>query len=90
LNKEKFLVVDLEATCQLNDQNYGNETIEIGAVMVYTNGGTIGDFDHFIKPVKKPILTDFCKDLTSIQQSDVDNAECFSTIWKEFCETKLQ
>lgn len=84
--KEVFLVVDLEATCELNDRNYGNETIEIGAVMVASNGDVIGEFNEFIRPIKKPILTDFCKDLTSIQQSDVDGAEYFPQVWKKFCD----
>lgn len=85
MKKEKFLVVDLEATCQENDRIYGNETIEIGAVMVASNGDIIGEFNEFVRPIKKPILTDFCRNLTSIQQSDVDNADCFPTVWERFC-----
>lgn len=85
MNKEKFLVVDLEATCQINDRNYGNETIEVGAVMVYVNGEIIGEFSEFVRPIKKPLLTDFCKELTSIKQSDVDNADYFPAVWEKFC-----
>lgn len=84
--KETFLVVDLEATCKINDRNYGNETIEIGAVMISSNGDMVSEFNQFIRPIKKPILTDFCKELTSIQQSDVDNAEYFPAVWEKFCD----
>ena len=85
MSKETFLVVDLEATCELNDRYYGNETIEIGAVMVTANGDVTSEFNEFVRPIKKPILTDFCKELTSIKQSDVDNADYFPAVWERFC-----
>jgi len=51
------------------------EIIEIGAVMVEAQGLTVIDeFQTFIKPVRYPILTEFCKSLTSITQEQVDQA----------------
>ena len=85
MNKNNFIVVDLEATCQENDRYYGNETIEIGAVAVNSGGEVIGEFNQFVRPIKKPILTDFCKELTSITQSDVDGGEYFPVVWQKFC-----
>ena len=38
----------------------------------------LDEFQIFIKPVRNPILTPFCTDLTSITQHQVDEAPCFS------------
>ena len=76
-----ILVVDLEATCcdVQSIPRHQMETIEIGAVMV--NQSTleiIDEFQTFIKPRRHPILTDFCRQLTSITQAQVDAAPSFS------------
>ena len=73
-----YIIFDLEATCQKNDNSFINEIIEIGAVKINRNLETISTFDLFIKPIVNPVLTDFCKELTTIQQSDVINADLFS------------
>jgi hypothetical protein len=78
--------VDLEATCDevglhesprslvvVPDQM---ETIEIGLVVIDLETLEIVDeFQRFVQPQINPTLTDFCKQLTSIQQSNVDGAE---------------
>ncbi|WP_460146729.1 exonuclease domain-containing protein [Pseudomonas sp. S2_A02] len=49
------------------------ETIEIGLVVIDLETLEIVDeFQRFVRPQINPILTDFCKQLTSIQQADVD------------------
>jgi 3'-5' exoribonuclease 1 len=81
LTKYKYiLVVDLEATCcdLQSIPRHQMETIEIGAVMVSTDSLAIVDeFQTFIKPLCHPILTEFCHQLTSITQSQVDTAPTF-------------
>jgi 3'-5' exoribonuclease 1 len=77
---QHILVVDLEATCcdLQSIPRHQMETIEIGAVMVSTDSLTIVDeFQTFIKPLRHPILTEFCRQLTSITQSQVDTAPTF-------------
>lgn len=72
-----YLVLDLEATCcdQETIKRYQMEIIEIGAVMVAAqNLNVIDEFQTFIKPVRHPALTQFCKSLTSITQEQVDQA----------------
>lgn len=72
-----YLVLDLEATCcdQGTIKRREMEIIEIGAVMVEAQNLTLMDeFQTFIKPVRHPILTDFCRSLTSIDQTQVDQA----------------
>ena len=51
------------------------EIIEIGAVMVETKNFTpVNEFQTFVKPVRHPILTEFCQQLTSITQAQVEQA----------------
>jgi inhibitor of KinA sporulation pathway (predicted exonuclease) len=72
-----YLVLDLEATCcdKKTIKRHEMEIIEIGAVMVEAPTLTmIDEFQTFIKPVRHPILTEFCKSLTSITQPQVDQA----------------
>jgi 3'-5' exoribonuclease 1 len=81
-NKYKYiLVVDLEATCcdLQSIPRHQMETIEIGAVMVSIESLAIVDeFQTFIKPLRHPTLTEFCRQLTSITQQQVDTAPTFS------------
>lgn len=79
------IVFDLEATCEdraISNQ-FDNETIEIGAVKVQ-NGVIVDEFQAFIRPVRTSTLTNFCKELTSIKQEDVDTADGFKTVMESF------
>ena len=82
-----YLVVDLEATC-CDKQSIPRdemETIEIGAVLADGNTlAVVDEFCTFIKPVRHPILTSFCTDLTTITQSDVDNAPRYPRAIQDF------
>lgn len=86
--------VDLEATCdevgesesprQLAVVPAQMETIEVGLVVVDLETLEIVDeFQRFVRPQINPILTDFCKQLTSIQQTDVDSAGTYVEVGKE-------
>ncbi len=91
-NKKKtFIVLDLEATCyDRNDANtpkgFKGEIIEIGAVKCDHHGNGIEEFQAFIKPTKFPQLSEFCKTLTSIQQSYVDDAMTFPEVLPQFLD----
>jgi 3'-5' exoribonuclease 1 len=72
-----YLVLDLEATCcdQETFPRHEMEMIEIGAVMIEGQSlKKIDEFQTFVKPVRHPILTPFCRSLTSITQAQVDQA----------------
>lgn len=74
---DRYLVLDLEATCCNKEtiKRHQMEIIEIGAVMVEAQGLTVIDeFQIFVKPVHFPVLTEFCRSLTSITQAQVDQA----------------
>jgi len=79
------VIVDLEATC-CNDNSFPRhemEIIEIGAVAVNSATGEIrAEFQSFIRPVRNPVLTDFCIELTSISQEQVDYADNYPAVLK--------
>ena len=81
-----FVVFDLEATCWETDRSTFRETIEIGAVCLDANNNELGTFQTFIRPTISPELSAFCVGLTSISQSDVNDAPDFSKATEDFCE----
>ena len=69
--------------CEKQDNEM--ETIEIGAVKFHAKTfDLIDEFQIFIRPTMNPTLTDFCKNLTSISQSDVDSAKTFKDSFIDF------
>lgn len=76
----RCLVIDLEATCS----NEGAvprdemEIIEIGAVIADApDWSPLAEFQTFVRPVRHPELTSFCRELTGIEQRDVESAPPF-------------
>jgi len=43
----------------------------------------VDEFQRFVRPQINPVLTDFCKQLTSIQQADVDGAGIYGEVGQE-------
>lgn len=80
-----YIVLDLEATCWREQRpNQHNEIIEIGAVRLDDQGQVVSEFAQFVKPLKHPLLSDFCTELTSITQAQVEAAPYFSDVLPEF------
>jgi len=81
-----YLIIDLEATCwERNEGHYGeNEIIEIGSILLDDDHEILGEIQRFIRPVRNPVLSEFCKKLTSITQSDVDSAQAFPEVLQDF------
>lgn len=93
--KRWMCVVDIEATCWADRKLPGpggegwveprNEIIELGAAMVGLPDLSAGsEFDMFVRPIVNPLLTDFCKTLTSIRQQDVDAAQKYPAVLERF------
>lgn len=73
---KNYIIFDLEATCvrdKESNPDFISEIIEIGAVKLNSEGETIDRFTVITKPNPDTILTEFCTELTTITQSDVDN-----------------
>src|SRR5690349_5592775 len=75
-----YIIFDLKATCWEEHDKGPNEIIEIGAVKIDKTRTVVSEFSSFIKPLKHPVLSDFCKRLTSIKQDDVDHAPGFNDV----------
>jgi len=88
-----LLIIDLEATCWDKDkypelrekQEKEMETIEIGGTLLSPSNESgkfelvvVDSFSTFIKPIRNLILSDYCRNLTSITQEDVNGAPEFS------------
>lgn len=70
----RIVVIDVEATCWKKGMfNKQKETIEIGALELKSDR----TFQTFVKPVRHPKLSTFCKELTNIRQEDVEGAPLF-------------
>jgi len=82
LTNAPVLVIDLEATCDEGDglPTMDMEIIEIGAVWATVEGSVLDTFQALVRPVVRPHLTPFCRQLTNIQQADVDGAELFPAV----------
>lgn len=87
-NRRSYLVVDLEATCSQDGKIVPREKmeiIEIGAVLVDGDGYHVtSEFGRVVRPVRTPVLTQFCRELTGITQEEVDQADIFPTVLAEF------
>jgi 3'-5' exoribonuclease 1 len=88
---EDVLVIDLEATCwSENNSNKPHEIIEIGYALIKkdetNNLKIIDNGAFFVKPILDPILSDFCRNLTSITQEQVDSAEDYPITLNKFIE----
>ena len=80
ISNQYYLIIDLEATCSDDGSlpRQEMEIIEIGAVIQDSQTYEIvSEFQVFVQPVRHPILTNFCTELTGITQSDVADAASF-------------
>ncbi|MEH6628515.1 MAG: 3'-5' exonuclease [Motiliproteus sp.] len=83
-----YIVIDFEATCSETGEFLKEEmeVIEFGCVAVDYSGSVLSEFESFVKPVRNPVLTDFCEELTTITQAQVDAAPKFPEVLVRFKE----
>ncbi|OVA05077.1 Exonuclease [Macleaya cordata] len=68
-----FVVIDFEATCDKEKNPQPQEIIEFPSVLVNSLTGQLeASFQTYVRPIFHQNLTDFCKELTGIQQIQVD------------------
>jgi inhibitor of KinA sporulation pathway (predicted exonuclease) len=81
----QWLIIDLEATTEEGGWPVEDmEIIEIGASLVATDGHELEHFQRFVRPLRRPCLTAFCRELTHISQSQVDGAQPLAQVWPQF------
>ncbi len=80
-----WLVIDLEATTDEGGWPVTEmEIIEIGATLVDRKGQELDHFQCFVRPLRRPLLTPFCRELTHITQANIDAAQPFTGVWPLF------
>ncbi|KDP40557.1 hypothetical protein JCGZ_24556 [Jatropha curcas] len=68
-----FVVIDFEVTCDKEKNPHPQEIIEFPSVIVSSvTGQPEAYFQTYVRPTCNQLLSDFCKDLTGIQQIQVD------------------
>lgn len=79
------VILDLEATCWETGTTPGRqEVIEIGAVKLNNDLEVFAEFDALVRPRENPLLSEFCRELTTIQQDMVDSADLFPAVFERF------
>ncbi|KAK9283578.1 hypothetical protein L1049_011826 [Liquidambar formosana] len=74
-----FVVIDFEATCDKGKNPHPQEIIEFPSVIVSSVTGQLeACFQTYVRPTCNQLLSDFCKDLTGIQQIQVDRGVTLS------------
>lgn len=74
-----FVVIDFEATCDKDSNPHPQEIIEFPSVIVSSVSGQLeACFQTYVRPSCNQLLTDFCKDLTGIEQIQVDRGVSLS------------
>jgi 3'-5' exoribonuclease 1 len=82
-----YIILDLEATCwDGKGHKQKSEIIEIGAVKINEHRVATDTFAMFVQPSLHPELSEFCKQLTTIRQSQIDRAETFPKVLRAFHE----
>jgi len=82
-----YLIIDVEATCWEGAERVmhagENEIIEIGLAVVSPASDIVWHGGWFVRPLINPVLSGFCKSLTSIGQAQVDEADSLKAVLKQ-------
>ena len=82
-NFEYLLALDFEATCLKDETIIPQEIIEFPCLKINTKTFQIeSEFHRYIRPIHNPHLSDFCIELTGINQGMVDNEPDFNEVFK--------
>eukprot|EP00833_Pecoramyces_ruminatium_P006945 jgi/Orpsp1_1/1180977/evm.model.c7180000075322.2 len=87
-----YCIIDFEATNEENPnepghgfRDYPSEIIQFPAVLVDSTTNRIVDkFNKYVRPTRNPTLSRFIRNLTNISQQQVNNADIFVTVLKQF------
>lgn len=81
----KFIIYDIEATCwEGRPPGTVQETIEIGACELDRFGRVQDHFSRLIRPIIHPSLSHFCRNLTKIDQVELNRAQGFTRVIEDF------
>ena len=83
-------VLDFEATCEERSRKsdwdpYRPEIIEFPVCLIDTQAlEVVATFQRFVRPVEQPVLTNFCTELTSIRQEQLEGQPTIGEVMVDF------
>jgi len=82
-----LIILDFEATCDEPINPDPQEIVEFPSIVYNLKKNKIEDsFESFVKPIYNPILTDYCKNLTTITQNQVNTSKTFSEVYTNYLQ----
>jgi len=79
---DHLIVLDFEATCDDVHPPSPQEIIEFPSVLLSAHTlEVVAEFESFVRPAHHPTLTSFCRELTGIEQAQVDAAPLFTEVF---------
>jgi inhibitor of KinA sporulation pathway (predicted exonuclease) len=82
---KQLVFFDFEMLCSTRGMSFENmEAIRLGAVKYNIETKETSFFDRFIKPISNEPLSEFCKKLTGISDTDLEKAGEFPAVFEEF------
>ncbi|GET88919.1 phosphotransferase, putative [Leishmania tarentolae] len=79
-----YVVLDFEATCKEGKRIADAEVIEFPMVLVDPRTAEpVAEFQRYVRPVKNPVLSPFCTQLTGITQGMVRDRDPFPVVYCE-------
>lgn len=83
-----YIILDFEATCEDRTldphRTFKNEIIEFAAIKLDSELKEVDSFCEFVKPIINTKLTPFCTKLTTIKDSDLEQANSFPEVVSNF------
>lgn len=81
---DAYVVLDFEATCEPGRRIEDQEVIEFPFVVVDAQtAAVVTEFQRYVRPLLRPKLSDYCRELTGITQEAVDHAQPFPIVFQE-------
>lgn len=81
---DAYVVLDFEATCEADRRISDAEVIEFPMVLIDARTATpVAEFQRYVRPVKNPVLSRFCTELTGITQDMVSRCDPFPVVYCE-------
>ncbi len=82
---DHYIFLDFEATCEVDRKIKPQEIIEFPSVVLDAKTlETVDQIQLYVRPIKNPILSEFCTSLTGINQSMVQDADIFRYAFKKY------
>ena len=83
-DNNEICIFDIECTCWDDNREDEKEIIQISCVKINERDEIIDKFNSYVKPIKNPALSTYCKNLTGINQSKIDDAYGLKEAISEF------